>query len=176
MKTDPLWPLVIRIVSSIYPVRNQPVGPIGPRGNVISIGKGRSWRARRQDSNLTSTFRRSTSFGANLTSTVKEPRTTAESPPLSPLDPGIKNGRGGRRGGAAASNATMLRTRDFLRSTIWLLLAGRRSELSSLVSAIALPDDGDSRPISSSLSCIFRGKIGFARPRDCCSDPLGLLL
>jgi len=176
IKTDPLWPLVIRIVSSIYPVRNQPVGPIGPRGNVISNGRGRCWRTRRHDSNLTSTFRKSTLFEVNLTSTVREPRTLLL--PLSLLVFEIKNEKGGKRGGAAASNVTMFRTRDFFRSMIWLLFAGGRSvsELSSLLSPLTLPDDGESRPISSSLSCIFRGKIGLARPSDCCSDPLGLLL
>lgn len=55
MKILPLCPLVIRMVSSMYPVRSHPVGPIIPRGMLMLIGE--LLTTILQAWNLTSTFR-----------------------------------------------------------------------------------------------------------------------
>ena len=103
MNTDPLCPLVIRIVSSINPVRSQPVGPMGPRGKVISTGL--FGTTSRQESNLTSTRRKSTSLGRNFTSTMSDP--------LTDLSFGWTNGR---NLGAGVSKDTTFRTRRLAKS------------------------------------------------------------
>jgi hypothetical protein len=127
MNTEPLCPRVIRMVSSIYPVRSQPVGPKIPRGKVTSTGD--LWTKSRQESNLTSTRRLSSAFGWNLTSTVRD----------------------ARRSKAGRLTLTTLRTRFFCRSIDWLLLAPWLSWMtprSSKRSCTFRGNTGLNRPIS----------------------------
>ena len=158
MNTDPLCPLVILMVSSMYPVRSHPVGPIMPNGNVMSIGEFCSCNL--HESNFTSILRLSLRLGLNPTSTMSDPLT----------------GRGLRN-----STLTTFLTRLLFISIAWLLRTGVDLLLVSLLSSrvTSFRPDGSNIPKFSNVSCISLGNIGFARPAaplDVLSPPLGLLL
>lgn len=82
--TEPLCPRVIRRVSSMYIVRNHPVGPMSPKGKVYSKLLFRVGGCRDDDTsdgidirhsvNLTLTRRASDCTGVNFTVTVNDTR------------------------------------------------------------------------------------------------------